>query len=221
METVIFLGKTLLVIFAVSVIALPLYIERHNYGYIWEVWRNFTFRMLLQCLGVLAAVVVVGLALIHYVPLMEYGWLHLFYEHGGNAGIAPLADASKSDYRMVRLLAPLSMLAFLFAVPFLAHNEEKMFRKGHTTWRKIIPQSVIFGLIHCIVGVPLGFGFALALSGLFYGYHYKRTYEELRFTIGHEMAEERAVFVSTVYHSMYNTILVVVLITFLTIIVFA
>lgn len=201
----------LLTAFAVANIAFVLYDKRHEYRFIWQVWRRFRLGMFFQALGTIILTLIIGVILAQ-VPGLNYGWLHLFHSGGGNILVRPLMSGAESSHEVIRWLPVLFLAALLLAVPFLAKMEEEQFRKGHTEWRDIIVQSVIFGLIHCAVGIPLAFGIALIVSGLWYGYHYKRTYSKYVWDYGHKAAEDEAVMVSTAYHSMYNTIIVVVLI---------
>jgi hypothetical protein len=131
-----------------------------------------------------------------------------------------VTDASSSDYTLLRLVPVAFCLAFLVVIPFLAKVEEEMFRQGHTEWKSIWWQSTKFGLVHCIVGIPIGFGIALIMSGLFYAYHYKRTFEKNIEAFGYHTANEEAVMVSTTYHSMYNSIVITVLILLSVVMVF-
>jgi len=185
--------------------------ERDNLGFAKQVWKKFRVGMFFQCTLLLALTIVVAVLLVTYVPGLKYGWMHLFVSNGGNALMAPVADASSSDYLLLRLVPVAFCLAFLVAIPFLAKMEEEMFREGHTEWKSIWWQSTKFGLIHCLVGIPIGFGIALIMSGLFYAYHYKRAFEKNIDMMGYRMAEEEAVMVSTTYHAMYNSILITLL----------
>lgn len=220
MDILITAGKILLFAFAVANIALTLRAERGNLGFVKQVWRRFHVGMFLQCFLLIILTVAVGLTLVMYVPGLKYGWLHLFVSGGGNALIAPVTDASSSDYTLLRLVPIAFCLAFLVAIPFLAKVEEEMFRQGHTEWKSIWWQSTKFGLVHCIVGIPIGFGIALIMSGLFYAYHYKRTLENNIGTLGYVAADEEAVMVSTTYHSMYNSIVITVLLLLSVLMVF-
>lgn len=205
------IGMFLLAAFAVANVALVLYDKRREYGFIWQVWKRFRWKMFFQAFGVVLLTIATGLALAQ-VPGLNYGWLHLFFAGGGNVLIKPLTIGTDSSYEVVRWLPVLFLTGFLLAIPFLAKMEEEQFRKGHTKWGRIILQSVKFGPIHCLAGIPLAFGIALIVSGLFYGYHYKRSFESNVRRLGREAAEEEAVMVSTTYHSMYNTIVLSVLI---------
>ncbi len=201
----------LLTAFAVINIAAVLYTHRHEYNFIWSVWKRFRVAMFLEAVAVLIATIIIGV-LLSEVPPLKYGWLHLVYTEGGNVLVRPLTAGSDSAYELVRWLPVLFVTGLLLAVPFLAKMEEEQFRKGYTEWSDILAQSVKFGLVHCIVGIPLAFGIALILSGLWYGYHYRLAYMKYAGDYGHKAAEEEAVMVSTTYHSMYNSIIACVLI---------
>jgi len=199
-------GKILFFIFIIVNIALILKRERGNFSFAKQVWQQFRFGMFVQCFLLLVLTVVVGVLLSVYVPGLKYGWLHLFVSGGGNVLITPVTDASSSDYLLLRLVPIAFFLTLLVAVPFLARAEEKMFREGYTEWKNIWWQSIKFGLIHCVVGIPISFGIALIVPGLFFAHHYKKAFENKIDTLGYPRAQHEAVIVSTTYHSMYNSI---------------
>lgn len=70
-----------------------------------------------------------------------------------------------------------------------------MFRLGVVTWPDAFKWSLIFGLSHCIVGVPLSVGLALSIGGLWF----------------HYQAFEGGISQSTIHHTAYNLILVTLL----------
>ena len=139
------------------------------------------------------------------IPALTYGWMSLFSEHAGNALLQPIIDGSRSGSFPIRLCVPLFFSFLIPAIPFLAKKEEEIFRKGKDEWCGIIWSSVIFGLSHCIMGIPLGAGFALIIPGLFFGYKYKRAFDNST-SLTKSRAEDEAVMESTVYHTMHNTI---------------
>lgn len=208
MDILLIIGKTILVALAVVGVALPLINQRHEYHYVWQVYKRFRLGLFFQAFGVLVAVMIVAVTLMK-VPGLHYGWIQIFYEETGNASIKPILEASKSSNELVRLLPIIFFMAFLFASPFLARAEEKMFREGYREWPEILWQSVKFGLVHCIVGIPLAFGLALSIGGLFFGYKYKRAYDRtMKQTGQHILSRDEALMASTVAHTMYNSILI-------------
>lgn len=201
------IGKFALVILAIASVALPLISERRNYGFVWQIWKRFRFKMLLEVL-VVVALTIATMAALWVVPGLKYGWTNLFFSGSGNMLVKPIMEGSESTNLLVRLMVPLFFIILILVLPFLAISEERNFRKGYEKWGPILKQSVKFGLMHCLVGVPLAAGIALILTGLFYGYKYKRTFDQNTKTLGLQEAEDAAVMVSTTYHTMYNTIVV-------------
>lgn len=212
---------TLIVVFVISNIFLAIYHNRRNLGFVFSVWRRFSFRMLVECFVVLTGVLTIVIALTHYLPFTSTGWLDFVVEGGGNIFIAPVAAGSKSSYLLVRLLVPVFFAVLMLALPFLAETEEQAFRRGHLLWRSIAEKSVVFGLVHMIVGVPLAAAIGLIGMGFFYAHVYRsahmKTIRKAVAVSGWENADvdtmvndadNEAVMVSTAYHTLCNTIIV-------------
>ena len=211
MEILLTIGKAVLVMLAVASVALPLISERRNYQFVWSVWRRFRITMFLECFGVVT-LTIVTVVMLAQVPGLKYGWLSLFFGgEGGNMLIKPIIEGTESTSVSIRLMVPVFFVALTFVLPFLAQSEEKSFRKGYDDWGSITKQSIKFGLVHCFVGVPLAVGIALIIPGLFYGLKYRRAFRRSVDTMGYWRAEDEAVMVSTTYHTMYNMIVVAIL----------
>ncbi len=213
MEILLTVGRTILVLLAVTIVAAELIEQRHNYGFVWSVWKRFRIRMLFECLGVLTLMIVVGAAL-WQIPGLKYGWYNLFSSKGGNILFGPILEGSESTSVLIRLIVPLFFIVLAFVLPFWSQREEKMFRRGYSKWSSIVRQSIKFGFIHCLVGVPLAFGFLLIIPGLFFGLKYKRAFERNvrnMVAIDYHRAMDEAVMSSTTYHTMYNMILVTII----------
>lgn len=212
METLVTIGKTCLVLFSVYAIGNILISERNNYHFIWSVWRRFRIKMVFECLGIILLVVLAATALLQ-IPFLNFGWANLFYDgEGGNIFLKPVLEGSESRSVLIRSLIPLFFVAFILIVPFAAHSEEKSFRKGYNTWSKITKKSIEFGLIHCIVGIPIGAGIALIIPGFFFAFKYKQALERNpeNFSFYWEK-ENEAVMVATTYHTLHNTFAGIVL----------
>ncbi|NTU47353.1 hypothetical protein HGA88_07065 [Candidatus Roizmanbacteria bacterium] len=174
-----------------------------------NVYKRVTILMMLQSLGVCALVLTVSLLLITYLPFLGWSWLSLLGAAGTN-----LATFSTRIYGWGLLFTVL----FIIAIPLLAEEEEVLFRKNTLGWLPTkfsvengswydvlslnivfsggIIRSILFGITHCLIGVPLGIGFALSIGGFWFTYQYMKG------------GVER----STIYHSTYNMVISVLLI---------
>jgi len=148
------------------------------------------------------------------ISILNFGWMNLISKGGGNFIVSVASEGSNSSSFLLRLGVPLFFLLLLLVLPFLTNAEEKHFRKGLLTWNRIIPRSIKFGFIHMFMGVPISAAIVLSFIGLFYAYKYRRKYLSLVNKVGGEEAEQRAILESTTYHTMTNSILVILMIVF-------
>lgn len=228
-------GKMILVLIATSAVAHELYVNRDRMDFVWSVWKRFRPLMFVEVLVALVLTITVVVTLWTYVPLLRWGWLNFFISGGGNIIFAPVAEGSKSSNMLVRMLPPIFFIALLVAFPFLAHYEEEKYRRGYHDWNEIARQSVKFGLAHLWVGIPLAAGVGLILPGFFFAWKYRSVLNneigsevrsqiqdikekaqamgikgKIRVEAGPEQ-ENEAVMVSTAYHTLYNSLLVLLL----------
>lgn len=144
-------------------------------------------------------------------PLL-FSWLNELGEQGTNTIAVPF-------YTFGPEFGILWGLMLVLALPILALVEERIFRRGTRTRRDVLTRSMIFGLAHCIVGVPLGVGLlALPIGGVVFSLEYLRALRRL----GHAdlppkawqdddtawEIEERAIRASATLHLTYNLMLV-------------
>lgn len=131
-----------------------------------------------------------GITQIH--PVFKWSIMRLFTKpdselhDGANLNVAPAR---------IRFVGPFFILLLAANMPRLAWMEEELFRDGTESWTSGLVRSLVFGLVHCLVGVPIGAGFALSLGGLAFTYFY--------FQGGVDLA--------ATYHTFYNLIVVAVL----------
>lgn len=125
-------------------------------------------------------------------PILQFSWLQL---------LARPEEKAEAGKNLVSAGLQVPWFAWLFLpllaanVPRLAKREERAFRQDVRTPKEAIQQSIIFGLWHCLVGVPVAFGLALTIPGLWFAYTYSKG----------------GVRLSTAWHSIYNwTILAIV-----------
>lgn len=171
-------------------------------------WKKLLLYWLLD-LPVLAIVLTIGTLLVSWpglkipafwhfkaTPIMSFSWLQLLAEPGKPETGGNLAVAGVTKIPILGL----GFLVLLFLnLPRLARTEEEWFRRGTKNWLDGCWRSLKFGLVHCLVGVPIGYGLALGLGGIWFTYHYFKG----------------GVRRSTMVHTMYNATLVMLLAVFL------
>ena len=205
------IGKYALVMFALANVAFALAKHGRDLSFAKLIYRKCTVGVFAECIAVVMLTLGTVVLLFTYVPGMWWGWLHLFTEQGGNALISPVFETSESSFSIIRLI-PILFLAGLFIVmPYIVKIEEEIFREGHYDWTSITKQSVKFGLVHCIVGVPISAGVALIIPGFFYASKYRAAYRKHRKINNDQTARQHALIHSTVYHTAYNTVIVMIL----------
>lgn len=212
---------SLIIAFVVHSIFKALYDNRRNLSFILLVWKRFNLKMLVECVGALIALIVFILTLLHYLPFTSFGWMNFIVQGGGNLFVAPVLAGSNSPHILIRLLVPLFFVLLIPTLPFLAKMEEDAFRRGNISLKSIAERSVVFGLIHMTMGVPLAAAIGLIGMGFFYAHIYRSNYKKI---VRHAVtingldnidvdalvanASNKAVIESTAYHTLCNTLLV-------------
>lgn len=123
--------------------------------------------------------------------LLNWSWLDLFATKGESVQGANQMIVGAT----IPIFGPIFLLLLFVNLPRLAAAEEDMYRDGTRDWFRAIPRSLIFGLVHMIVGVPLWCGLTLSIPGLWFTSQY--------FKGGVER--------STMAHALYNMMLASVL----------
>jgi hypothetical protein len=147
------------------------------------VWRGIRLRHLLGGLALLAGVATVAGALVALVPGMEYG-LGRLVGLTSNAVFAPLeeglahagpAPETGPDWALA-IGASAFLLPLLLLLPWLAFVEEEIFRAGleDAGAGRVALASLLFGLVHLVMLVPVGAALAIGVAGAFYARAYRR-----------------------------------------------
>jgi hypothetical protein len=151
-------------------------------------YREIRPFIVLQSLAVLAVVIAVAAGLLALGnPVLDWGWWTVVsaqigdQQGGGNIITAPFSYP---------LLIPPFVILLVLVLPRLAESEELLFRRGTRAWPDGVRRSLLFGLIHMVVGVPLAVALALGVGGLWFTRQY--------FLGGAHR--------STLYHLTYNCI---------------
>lgn len=151
-------------------------------------------------LGVPALFVVATVAItLAQLPVLKWGWWSAIGGTGNViVGSTERESGSALDY------VPLVFLTVLLPLlPLLAEREERMFRVGAESWSgwRRARRAVEFGLIHLVMGIPIGVALALSLGGGYFTWAYLRGWRR-------GGTQEAGLLESTRAHAAYNGMVV-------------
>ena len=128
----------------------------------------------LKSIGV--TVVSAGLLLSLDSPL-RWGWWSMMGGHG-NVVFAQTQPSAAGGLSLSVCLGAACVVLLLVMLPRLALAEERHFRRGDQA--RSLPQRLLgstrFGMMHLIMGIPIGAGFALSVAGVMFSRASRRGY---------------------------------------------
>ncbi len=152
---------------------------------------------------VLAAVLAVATPLL-MIPGLRWGWWSAF----GGQGNPVFGSSETTSGTVWEWLVPaVFMMLLLPALPLFAHAEERMFRMGAEQWsrgRRVL-KTVQFGMVHALIGIPIGAALALSVGGAYFMWTYLRAFRRTGSRV-------EATFESTTAHTVYNAMIIAVVI---------
>jgi hypothetical protein len=141
--------------------------------------------------------VVVALVALLQIPVMRFGWWTAI----GGLGNPVTGTTDRTAGTPLEWIIPVVFLTLLVpALPLFAEAEERIFRAG-SEWRSFwgrAGKGLQFGLVHAIVGIPIGVALALSVGGWYFTWAYLRGYR------ASQGRREAAVLESTRAHLAYN-----------------
>ena len=166
--------------------------------------RNIGWRHVWPVPILLSIVIAVATALLT-VPGLSWGWWSAL---GGDGN--PVFASSESTLGTIwEWLIPLLFMALLFpALPLFAFAEERVFRAGAEQWttpRRAL-KTLQFGLVHALIGIPIGAAIALSIGGGYFMWVYLRRFRAAG-------SASAALIESTTAHAVYNGLIVIMLFT--------
>lgn len=161
-------------------------------------------RHFLRAIPVVALIVSTAWALIQ-LPVLSFGWWSMI---GGEGN--PVVGVTEKDYGIVSVVVPLFFIGLLIVgMPLLVAREEWGFRRGAEARGTAVNlgRSLVFGLAHAVIGIPIGAALALSIGGLYLTWCYLEGWKETRSQTGALLESTRA-------HLAYNlTIITLVLVS--------
>lgn len=128
---------------------------------------------------IVLALVAVTAGLLVSLPGLDWGWGRLVGVDS-NVALSPVTAAGEATGLTVRALSLVGAFFFLgllaYAMPLFTLSEERIFRRGLEAGgvARWLRATVVFGLVHMIMGVPLGVALALSWGGAAFGLVYLR-----------------------------------------------
>lgn len=155
-------------------------------------------------LAVPVLVTVISLALVLFqVPGLHFGWWTAIGGQGNPVfGQAPAGTGPSTGVFEV-LVPSIFAVLLLIGLPAMVEGEEWAFRRGaeHRSRPANLRRAVLFGLVHALIGIPIGAALALSAGGLYFTWAYLRVWRATG-------SAEAALDESTRCHLAYNLVIV-------------
>jgi hypothetical protein len=165
-----------------------------------EIVRGIRFRHVWPVPIVLTLVVAAAVILVQ-VPGLSWGWWSAL----GGQGNPVFGSNDQTNGTPLEWLLPIVFIVLLVpALPLFALREEQMFRQGAEkwSWSRRLLMALAFGLVHAIVGIPVGVALALSIGGAYFQFAYLRRFRQTG-------APREALLESTRAHTAYNGLIVI------------
>jgi len=173
-------------------------------GHVWQLVAGLRPRHFFRAIPVLFAVLAVATPLLQ-IPGLDFGWWTAI---GGEGNPAVGVGRSSATPGALETIIPLVFVTLLLiGLPLLVEGEEWVFRRGaeHRSGAANARRSVLFGLVHAIVGIPIGVAIALSVGGFYFTWAYLRVCRATG-------SEEAALAESTRSHLAYNLVIAAIVI---------
>lgn len=162
---------------------------KERFWLVLTIWKWLSFKGFAMAWGTILLVLFFHQAL-DVIPFIgQISWTALLGDEMNIIASPLLAGAESGSWIGYAFLGLVLALLF-FHLPRYAFWEECTFRQGYNTLREVPLRSLIFGLVHMIMGVSLQTALALAVGGAVFHLIYLREYEEAM--EGYEMEMENS-----------------------------
>jgi hypothetical protein len=148
---------------------------------------------------------VIGAALVLFsVPGLDWGWWTALGGEGNPVfGAAPEGSVGP----LTTVIPYVFGVLLILGMPLLVEAEEWVFRRGAEARTRLgnLRRAVIFGIVHAVVGIPLGAALALSVGGVYLNWCYLRGWRATG-------TQEGALLESTRAHLAYNLTIVAIVV---------
>ncbi|HYH49728.1 MAG TPA: hypothetical protein VEG38_09285 [Acidimicrobiia bacterium] len=168
-------------------------------GHVWRLVAGLRPRHFVLAVPVLAGVLAVATPLLA-VPGLDFGWWTAI---GGEGNPAVGVGRESATPGVLETIIPVVFITLLLiGLPLLVEGEEWVFRRGAQFRSRAANarRSVLFGLVHALIGVPIGVALALSVGGFYFTWAYLRGWRATG-------SEDAALAESTRCHLAYNLVI--------------
>ena len=140
------------------------------------------------------------LSVLWLVPPLRWGWWTAIGGQGNPVvGVGPKGSTPGP---LETIIPVVFVTMLLIGLPLLVEGEEWVFRRGaeHRDRAANARRSVLFGLVHALIGIPIGVAMALSVGGFYFTWAYLRAWRATG-------SEDEALFESTRSHLSYNLLI--------------
>ncbi len=148
---------------------------RRGRGRVAAIVRGLRPRHFLMAPPVFVAISAAIVALLQ-VPGLDWGWWTAL----GGLGNPVTGGTERTAGTPLEWLIPAVFLVLLLpALPLFAEAEERIFRLGseRRSTRGRVGKAVQFGLVHALIGIPIGAALGLSIGGGYFTWRYLRGHE--------------------------------------------
>jgi len=173
-------------------------------GHVRQLVAGLRARHFLRAIPVLGGVLLVAVPLLA-IPGLDFGWWTALGGQGNPVvGVGP-KGATPGAFETIIPVVFVTLL--IIGLPLLVEGEEWVFRRGaeHRSRAANARRAVLFGLVHALVGIPIGVAMALSVGGFYFTWAYLRMWRATG-------SEEAALAESTRSHLAYNLVIAAIII---------
>ncbi len=168
-------------------------------SHVWLVLSGLRLHHFLLAVPVLIAVITTAV-LLFQVPGLSFGWWTAIGGEGNPAVGVGREGATPGPLETIIPIVFVTLL--LIGLPLLVEGEEWVFRRGAQDRSRAANtrRAVLFGLVHALIGVPIGVALALSVGGFYFTWAYLRAWRATG-------SEDAALAESTRAHLAYNLVI--------------
>jgi hypothetical protein len=173
-----------------------------------ELVRGIRWRHVWPVPLVLTAVATLASLLVQ-IPGLSFGWWTAL----GGAGNPIAGSSTTTTGTLWEWLLPLVFVGLVTpTLPLFALAEERIFRTGAEDWstRRRIWKTLQFGLVHALIGIPIGAALAISLGGAYFMRVYLNTFAATR---SPKEATHEAARAHTAYNAVIMTVVLLLAVT--------